>query len=300
MKILVYKDLILTYIRQNYTSEEQKSLVEKILYNENSIFLYSKKFIELLEKEIDMSESSRELVRYHSFINKILHQHQDKRPNVKTGDSATNFDEEFSRIYSTTQDKVVVTISCNQPSQKLQTIIPNIVVLSQQQKPNYHWLVANLAILHPNSILVRNHDFLDDNEIDKFFFDIFSIPRSISIVSIFDDACNFQHSKFRFLSEKKVKVLYYTVKLNIPDIQTKFNDLKRKLPSVKLFGKPKGGHEREINFDGIITIPTNDFWMLNIKDGRKWSISVLFDENGAKKSLDYTSNYKRFLDNQWV
>jgi len=298
MKILTYKDLILAYIRKDYADSEQKSLIEKIFYNENSVFLYSKKFVQFLENEIDRSENSREYPRFLAFVDKIQKEFQ-KKGNLKSAETSENFDEEFLHIFSTTQDKVVVSISCNQPSQEIQHTIPNIAILSQQRKPNYHWLVVNLAILHPNPILVRNYDFENDKEVDKFFFDIFSIPKHIGGVSIFDDACNFQHNKFLFLSKNKIAVWYYTVKFGITKSIEIFNNLKKKFSSVKMFGKPNGGHEREINFEGIIVIPTNDFWMLNITNGKKWSIFVSYSESEAKKSLDYKDKYDRFLENRW-
>lgn len=298
MKILAYKDLILAYIRKDYADDEQKSLVEKFFYNENSIFLYSQKFIKLLESEIDKSERSREIVRFEAFVKKIQNEHQDKRPFVETSKTSKTIEDEFIEIFLATQDNIVVSISCNQPSQEIQTQIPNIAVLSQQQKPNYHWLVVNLAILHPNTVQLRNYDFKTDKEVDELFYNIFSIPKNIRSVSIFDDACNLQHKKFDFLIEKRISVLYYTVKLNILDSKQRFDDLRKKL-SVKMFGKPKGGHEREINFEGIIIIPTNDFWMLNVTDDKKWSISISYNEEEAKKSLSYKDKYVRFLDNKW-
>jgi len=291
MKILTHKDLILGFIKQNLENKQHQKQVRQILDNENSVFLYSQKFFAFIKESIEPDELD-------TFQN-LLKQFSDYGQNIKSLSTSQTFNEEFLHIFSTTQDKVVISISCNKPNQEIQTQIPNIAVLSQQRKPNYHWLVVSLAILHPNPILVRNYDFENDKEVDEFFFDIFSIPKSIRFVSIFDDACNFQHNKFAFLSKKKVSVLYYTVKLNITDSKQRFDNLKKSF-SVKMFAKPKGGHEREINFEGIIIIPTNDFWMLNITDGKKWSISVLYNEIEAQKSLDYKDKYVRFLENRWL
>ena len=290
MKVLIYKDLILGFIKQNLENKEHQKQVRQILGNENSVFLYSKKFFAFISESLEPDELD-------TFQN-LLKQFTDYGQNIKSSSNPQNFDEEMLHIFSTIQDKVVVSLSCNQPSQEIQTQIPNIAILSQQQKPNYHWLVANLAILHPNPIQLRNYDFKNDNEIDKLFYDIFSIPKNIRFVSIFDDACNLQHKKFDFLIKNKVSVLYYTSKLNTSDSKQRFDNLTKKF-LVKMFGKPKGGHEREINFEGIIIIPTNDFWMLNVTDDKKWSISVLYHEEEAKKSLNYVDRYVRFLDNRW-
>jgi hypothetical protein len=299
MKILAYKDLVLAYIRKDYGTDEYEALIKKIFYNENSIFLYSKKFIQFLQQEIDQSELSRESERFAAFVKKIQNQYQDKRPSVKTSGNSENFEDEFLEIHSL-QDKFVIGIVLNPPTPKIKESVVNITIIKSVEKPNYHWLAVNLAISHPDPIMVRNYDFNNDCEVDIFFHSIFSIPKNIHVVSVFDDACNFVHNKFNFLINKKIKIYYYTKRLSVTDSKTLFNNLKKKLPSADMFGKKGGGHEREINFENIIIIPTNDFWNLNIKDGQKWSISILYSESEAQKSLNYKDNYKRFLDNRYL
>jgi len=296
MKILAYKDLILAYIRKDYVDNEQKILIEKIFYNENSVFLYSQKFIKLLEKEIDKGENSRELVRFTAFVNKIQNDHQDKRPMVKTSKTSQSIEDEFLEIFSTTQDKAVVSISCNQPSQEIQTQIPNIAILSKQQKPNYHWLVVNLAILHPYTLSVDEIDFVDDPQVDKFFDDLFSIPKEISGVTVFDDYCNTKHKKFNFLKDKKIKVFYYTCKGNALENKEKYHNLSKILSGKQLFYHKAGhAHTRRIIFYGFIVNPDIDFCQLNRTDNKMWSVHIRFSESRAKEILEIREkDYKKF------
>lgn len=303
MKILAYKDLILTYIRQDYKTNEYKALIEKIIYNENSIFLYSKKFIEFLAIEIDQSERSRELVRFNSFVTKIQNEHQDKRPIVRTPGNTNNFDDEFLTIISTIQDKVLISIACNQPSLEIQTQIPNIAVLSQQKKPNYHWLVVNLAILHPFTLSVDEIDFANDKQIDIFFDDLFSIPRKIGEVTIFDDYYNIDtHNKYAKIANHKDVYVYYCTENHYryakrphPDRYGNFNDdkyniLKKIFPKLELKTKNKGSHARRIIFDGFIVNPDIDLDLLNKKDKKMWSVHIRFCEIRAKEIIRIRDN----------
>ena len=292
MKILTHKDLILGFLKQNLANKEHQKQIRQILDNENSVFILSKKFFTFIREEL----TEDYLHEYERIVTKL----SDSGVSVKSSETSENFEDEILHIFSSLKDNVVVSISCDQPSQEIQNAIPNIAILSQQQKPNYHWLVVNLAILHPNSVQVRNYDFTEDSQVDIFFNDVFYIPRKIENVSIFDDACNLKHKKFDFLSKRRsdINVFYYTAKLENASSQQRFKSLQA-IFNAKMFGKPKGGHEREINFEGIVIIPTNDFWMLNIKDDKKWTISILYNKEEAQKSLEYAKTYIRFLNNRW-
>ncbi len=297
MKILTYKDLILTYIRQDYADSEQKSLIKKIFYNENSVFLYSKKFVLFLENEIDKSDNSREYVRFQNFVDKIQKESQ-KKGNVKSAETSSNFDEEFLHIFSTTQDKVVVSISCNKPNQEIQTQIPNIAVLSQQRKPNYHWLVVSLAILHPFTLSVDELDFKNNTQIDTFFDDLFSIPKKITSVAIFDDYYNVSgHNKYyKIAKQKDIYVSYYTVNhFNKTDYNGNLNNDKYKIlktvfPKLELQTKNKGSHTRRIVFEGFIVNPDIDLDMLNKKDNKMWSVHITFNESHANEIIKISNN----------
>lgn len=303
MKILAYKDLILAYIRKDYADDEQKSLVEKIFYNENSIFLYSQKFIKLLESEIDKSERSREIVRFEAFVKKIQNEHQDKRPFVETSKTSKTIEDEFIEIFLATQDNIVVSISCNQPSQEIQTQIPKIAVLSQQQKPNYHWLVVNLAILHPFTLSVDEIDFEKEEQIDKFFNDLFSIPKKIPSVTIFDDYYNVDgHKKYTKIANQKDITVYYCTRNDHEkaDRQGNFNKdkydfLKKAFPRLELYTKSKGSHTRRIIFEDFIINPDIDLDLLNKKDKKMWSVHIRFSKERANEIIEIRNNdYRRF------
>lgn len=300
MKLLIYKDLILSYIRQEYDNDEHMSLIQKILYNENSVFLYSLKFINFLEREI--GDNSRHYNRFTSFVTKIQKEMQQKG-NITSSQTSQCFDDEILHIFSTTQDNVVVVIASNQPSQEIQNAIPNIAVLSQQQKPNYHWLVVNLAILHPFTLSVDEIDFDNDAQTDKFFDDLFSIPRTISEVTIFDDYYNVnEHNKYAKIAKpKNVFVLYCTQNhyrksdWNGNFNADKYNILKANFSKFNLSTKDKGSHTRRIIFEGFIINPDIDLGLLNKTDKKMWSVHIRFSEERAGEIIEIRNkDYKKF------
>lgn len=285
MKILTHKDLILGFIKQNLENKEHQKQIRQILDNENSVFLYSQKFFAFIKESVGIDELD--------MFQNLLKQFIDYGQNIKSSSNPQNFDDEILHIFSATKDNVVVSISCNQPSQEIQNAIPNIAVLSQQQKPNYHWLVVNLAILHPNKVTVNYFDFQTDNEIRAFFDDIFKIPRQLSVISIFDrQTADFRHNRFDTIRTTK-SVRYYTFAHRnfIYDIST-IKDFFRR---VNIFTTKikKITHGRRLLFENVVIISDNDFNNLNIDED--WNIDIQYSE---KDFQNWLSRFREYRENR--
>jgi hypothetical protein len=277
MKILLYKDFIIAFLFKKFENEEYKKSIKNIFYNDNHIFLYSKKFFQYLKEEIEDEEL------YEALVKKL----SDNGENVKSSDNSNSFNDEFLSIYNTAQDNIIIGFSYL--NEELIGSIPKLVILSKQQKTNYHWIVVQLAICHPYTLTLMESDFRDDKEINDFFYSIFTIPRKNYKVKIFDDYCNFNHDKFRFLKEKNITVYYHTSK----ESRKKFNSMKRLSSSFDMYIKKNetNAHERQINFEGFIITPTHDFQCLKVHNHQsKWSIHVQYNESEYKKSISYITN----------
>lgn len=268
---------------QNLDNKEHQKQIRKILDNENSVFLYSKKFFSFIENELSeeyIDEYQRLVTKFNDSTTNV---------NIKSSESSKNFDDEILHINSKTEAKVVVSIAYNQPSQTVQQQIPNIAVLSQQQKPNYHWLVINLAILHPNKITVREFSFKTNNLIKIFFDDIFSMPKHISEIYIFDTQCNLKHDKFDCIA-KKINVNYLTI-FHSPNRYPTKNIENKKVIKEKFGGKHKmftthqnNAHGRRIIFENIVVTCDNDYWNLEV-NASDWCIDVQYSEDDFKEAL---------------
>jgi len=298
MEILVYKDLILEYIRNN--ESEAKNLFKKILDNENSILLYSKKFIEFLENEIDKTPKSRELVRFQSFVDRLQKVNSDKRPNKPSSDTSNHFNDEFIHLFANTPSNVVLALSLNDPSPAIKQAIPKIAVFSEQKKRNYHWLVVNLAICSPFTLSVDEANFKYNHEIDTFFDDLFSIPKRIESVTIFDDYLDSVSDK-KYNNIKNSNICYCMRLQNHPDNKTTIDAALKKLsenfPNSQLRRNGHGSHTRRIIFEGFVVNPDIAINQAKVPTNKIWSIHIRFGEELAKTMLairdkEYNTEYE--------
>lgn len=273
MEILLYQDIFQQYLAFS-TEKADKQLLYKILGNENSHILYSKKYFDYIQEKIEDEDLFFQIRK--SIID-------DNGKNIESNAESTSFEQEYSHLYEKSGNIVLLIAHTIKPE------IPKIALISQQQKPNYHWLVIQLASSHPNTLTVRHYDFINDREIDKFFANIFTIPKNISQMSIFDDNCNFEHNKFKYLKENRIKTDYYTARFNRNENNRRLQEMRTVLFPVKMFLKRgSAAHEREINFEGFIINPTHDFWCLEVeKADPKWSIHIQYCKLEAQKSLQY-------------
>lgn len=282
MELLFYKDLIINFISQNIKLKEHQSLIRKVFDNENSVFLYSKKFFQFLADELGEE--------YEEEFKNLVKKFGDSGENIRSSETTETFEEEFLHIYENSSKNVLISISYSEPSQSILQKIPNIAIVSNCKKPNYHWLVTQIAILHPNTVTVNWFDFQNDDEIKKFFDDVFKIPKLISRINIFDrETRQFGHNRFDFF-RKKVSVFYYTFH---------HRDFLSDEPSIKLaFRKVRiqttrnktDIHGRRLIFEGFILSADHAFNEIVL--GGDWKIDIQFSYSEATKWMSRCSKFR--------
>lgn len=305
MNILLYEDVIVHYL-SNRNREDNNNLdgmVRAIMENKNSVFLFSKKLLTLLENKVEKKDM------YQKFLTKLTNLREKKLAiNYESSEETTSFEEEFVRIYKIHTSRVLITIALEEPSLTIKQITNDrIAVLSQQQKPNYHWLVVNLAILHPFTLSVDEIDFDNDAQTDKFFDDLFSIPRTISEVTIFDDYYNLgKHNKYAKIAKPKNVFVHYCTKNHYKETDGnnnlnggKYSFLKENFPKLNLHTKNRGSHTRRIIFEGFIINPDIDLDLLNKTGKKMWSVHIRFSEERAGEIIEIRNkDYKKFNPTQ--
>ncbi len=301
MKVLIHKDLILGFIKQNLKDKEQQLQINQIFNNKNLVFLFSKNFFSFIEKEIE--EKYREEFIY--LVNKLRDGKFDEfTPKINTSKTSIDFEdefdgkvntsgksktfeEEFIEIFNTATNNVVLALSLNTPSPAIKQAIPQIAIFTQQKKPNYHWLVVNLAICSPFTLSVDEADFKNDTQTDKFFDDLFSIPKKIESATIFDDFQVFKDKKYFMLKNSNVS---YCTRLkgkpeNIETLNTQLKLLKIEFSESSLWRKDEGSHTRRIVFEGFVVNPDIAINQAKVSTNKIWSIHIRFGEELAKTML---------------
>ncbi|MFA9186841.1 hypothetical protein AAGV33_05010 [Flavobacterium sp. FBOR7N2.3] len=289
MKILTLKDFILGFIYQNIQNKDIQKQIHQIIDNENSVFLYSKKFFLFIKEELSDE--------YLNEFERLFTKYSDLGISVPSSKTSQNFDEELIHIYSVANFKVINSIGYEEPNKTILNNIPNVAVLSKQQKPNYNWLATKLAILHPNKVTFRCFEFSKNSEISQLFKDFFSIPKTISGVNIFDSQCNLNHDKFDYLLNNSIRPNYYTKFSSREKNQFERRDEIKKYfgNSTKVFLSNRGekAHGRRIIFENIIISTDEDFWNIEI-DASDWNIDIEYNEEIANKWLDRKTQYSKF------
>ncbi len=289
MKILLNKDLLLNFLSQNFTDKGLQIQVNKILANENSVFLYSKKFFQFIKNELNEEYETEYMALFTKF--------SDSGINISSITTSTSFEDEFLNIYDKTPGNVIAAITYDEPSTQIMSAIQNIAIISAQSKPNYHWLVTQLAILHPNKVSVNCYDFTNNIDVDSHFTNIFKLPKRIPITNIFDTQCNLVHSKFDYLLQIPTRLYYFTkFKSREKDQYDRRKEIKYKFgTSSKVFlTQPKTeAHGRRVIFENIIITCDNDFWNLEV-NASDWCIDVQYSEEDFQKWLSRQSQYTEF------
>lgn len=137
MEILFYKDVLLRYLSNSFENQQDKKNFYKILSNENSNFLFSKKFLKFIKLELDEEDE----MLYQSLYTKLA----DDGYNIRSSETAETFEEELFHIYSQSQTNVVTHLAYQKPTEEVLSKIPNTAIFSEIEKPNFHWLVVQLA-----------------------------------------------------------------------------------------------------------------------------------------------------------
>lgn len=282
MEVLLYKDVILNYISHKITNADHRRLIRKILENDNSKFLYSKQFFELIKKDLP-SEYETE---FFALVTKF----NDYGKNIKSSQASTNFDEEILSIYDNSTENLSICIAYSKPDSKILNHIPNIAILSECEKPNYHWLVTQLAVNHPNKVTVKWSDFKDNNQIQQFFNDIFKIPKRISRVNIFDRYKRFAHTKFNSFKDT-CNVSYFTLYIRSEYFQDEIL-IKRHFRKVRIHTTANKdiAHGRRIVFENILVKTDNSFENLDLPGD--WDIDIQISPADVADWMSICRNFR--------
>lgn len=279
MKILFYKDLLIKFfVLQNLPDVYQKQM-NKILYNENSEFIHSRKYLEHLKAEFGPGNENL----YQAIALRLI----DSNGQVTTLNNSPDFDSEFIQLNNLFVSKVLFKLAYNQTAFQL----TNLAILTNQNKPNFDWLVVQLAISHPYKVTLTCDDFSSNQQVTEYFDTIFSIYERLSEVFIFNTHCNLDHDRLNSIIGKIVN--YYTH-------YHRYDNLLNKRELIKTFGQRTKmyvaldnalAHGRRIVFENIIITPDNDFWNLDI-NASDWSIDVQYSQKDSTNWLSRRSNYR--------
>lgn len=289
MNILLYKDIILGFIRQDTHDKQIQKQIQKILENENSKHLFSKKLFVLLREGLEEEHLDQ--------LERLFTKFSDLGTNTASNQSSQNFDEEMLHIFSSNNTKQIITLSYNEPSDEIKKSINNIAILSYQSKPNYHWLVSELASIHPYKVTARCYEFNTNTDVSQFFNDLFNIPLKISNVNIFDSQCNLDHNKFNFLTANTIKVNYFSkFKSREKDQFDRRDEIKGHFgqsANVFLIKRGNRAHGRRIIFENLTVTLDDDFWNLDVNN-TDWNIDVEYCEQTANNWLNMKDLYEIF------
>lgn len=297
MEILLYKDIILNFLTKSFSTSDYYKQVKKVIENDNSKILYSKKFFELIKNDLDEDF----VLEFQSLFTRI----SDLGTNITSSATSNTFEEEFIHIYNESTTDVVAAIKCDAPTSTLLRAINNIALLYQQEEYNYHWIVIDIAIAHPRKTSLHNYNFKFDAEIDNFFSNIFKIPKQITVIDVFNTQCNLEHKKFDSLINNP-SIRYINYLTTQKKGQRGDNDEEYRLIKEK-FGKkgkmhithPNNAHGRRIICHNIIIYSDEDFWNLQVNRS-DWSIDIQYCEETASKWTERKKLYqeKKSINNR--
>ena len=146
MEILFYKDILLRYLSNSFENQEYKKNFIKIRNNENASFLFSSKFFELIKSELDEEYEDE----FQALVKQLMDSANSH--NIRSSETAETFEEELFHIYSKSQTNIVAHLAYQKPTEEVLSKVPNTAIFSEVEKPNFHWLVAQLVIQHPHKV----------------------------------------------------------------------------------------------------------------------------------------------------
>lgn len=272
MEVLLYEDIFENLLAVS-TEKADKKLIADILRNENAHILYSKKYFDYIQAQIGDDDLFLQIRK------NII---DDNGKNIESLAISTSFEEEYSHLYEKSGN-VVLPIAYHTNAE-----MPKIALISQRQKPNYHWFVTQLAALHHNPISLNCFDFEQESQIQAFFEAFFSLPKQIAYVNIFDRETNeISHNRFDTV-KNRIKVHYYTLQQrDYFGIQDYFT---QKLLLFKT-RKKELTHGRRIIFENFVLISDNAF--NNLKIGEDWNIQIEYNPSNARNWLSLSTHYQR-------
>lgn len=280
MVLLPHIDLLETCFNRNLFPKSKKVL--NAIYNDDYKICFSKKYIETIENRISNRDAFQALIRELFDKNRLT---------IEETASNGNIDELFIEIAINSKYPLLVPIS-EQDNSNNAIKLPSLTVVNKASPVNRHWLI--LELLSSGSCNVSYIDFKNDNQILDFIKDVFSIPKFIRNITIF----NRDQNPKMLPSIKGKNIEYYTYfngsKQNEYLRRQSKKDLQKSLGGkLKLFytSNPRKLHERKIIFEDILVTFDNSHENLTIGEPT-WEIFISFDKNKSAKWREKCIDFK--------
>jgi hypothetical protein len=267
----------------NFQKYSNYKKVFNVLYNTSSEVCFTKNYIDLLEKEVSNKDAFEALVR---------ELHDTNRIKIENTSSKKSCDEEFIEIASNAKVPLLIPI-INEDLNNYTTRIPFLTIAKKAIPINRHWIA--LELLSNNFCNVSYQDFKNDAEIASFIKNVFSIPKYIRNITVFD-----RDQNTTILSViKGLHINYFTFlrggKQNEYYRKQVKKDLQKALGGkLKLYytNNPRQLHERKIIFEDILITIDNAHINLTVAEPT-WEIFINYNK---EKSANWKAKCNCFCE----
>ena len=297
MEVVFFKDVLLKIICNDFDNRFERHTVQRILENPHSRILISKNLLTHLEKMVP-PEFRHE---FEAFVTSIADNAMGNIFNPPRKDAPESFEEEFTALLDLAPSDLVIGVSY-----KSQNVGPDhskrVAAVSLAKKPSRHWVLAQLAANHPNTITISSIDFEKPRDVENFFTNVLSVTKTRDQVRIFDRFVNLTHQRLDELKNfKNIQFFTYDDPRNPGDIRRKIDLIKGKFPDAQIFvvKKDRGVyflHGRNIVIGNFVIFADNDFANLNPGSHQDWRIGISWSDEESKR-LTYAVNKFSLIKN---
>ncbi len=250
-------------------------IIDKILLNENNIFIINSSLLEYIEENID-NTFQQKWEDYLTYLSDNNHFNSSK---LDTLDSDMLFNEEPKKF-----DYVIV----------LKSIDNNVNKNSCNLKSMIFTDLLFIELLTNNNITLRNLNFNNNIEIKLFFEKLFFCSKTKYRITIISRYNNFDCDIIKVLKNKFKEKAYWTTYKGNSDPSTNMQLLKRQLGnSLLLFtGSNEQIHERKLIIGSLIVEFDDDFNKITF-DVDTWVCNCLVDKSLADKLRNKQNSLRR-------
>jgi hypothetical protein len=279
--MVVLTDLSILEKGFSNSNDSTKRAINNILFNENVKVCLNKNLISIIEKEIT------EVDYFQAFVREL---YDNERIVNENSDAKLSFKEQFTEIALSSKTSFLIPLILIRDEEHFLNI-PNLVIIGEANKKNKYWLAVEL--LTKNTCNVSFNDFSNDDEIKDFFDNIFTLPKFIREIKIFN-----REQDCKYLTKiKGSNIQYYTLlfggKGNLHNHLLSKTELQKELGGkLKLFitGDRKIIHERKILFENLIVTLDNSLENITTAEPT-WEIYITYD---AEKSNAWSEKCTKF------
>lgn len=166
----------------SFSNELDKYELLSILHNSNSKICFSKGMLDYIESKI----SEKDI--FQSFIKEIT---DTDRIVIHKSNSSLSYHEQFIQIFENANVDFLIPIT-EFYQEEFVKIKSKLITFKNISKINKNWIV--FRIITDKNCTVCYNDFNDDDEINTFFESIYSIPKYIKKVVVFNRQQEYKHS----------------------------------------------------------------------------------------------------------